>query len=395
MTRSSPHTPIEPDDVDMPPSASPPALVGAPPPALAPEDVDELRAQARSLVRDLGEAHGSRELQLADALAGVGVQAQRRASADLDLFRGRMKHLLKADGTQSQLWTSMTELRTALARIDPDELSRDRHGGWLGLARFRRSLPRLKLLERIALRHETVSREVERIEVKLRDGQLLLVRDNAELRQLFEQVEAEQAAVRKNAYLGELILRELDALIQRTTDPRKQERLRGAMHDVASRVQDLRTMEEAQSQFFVSIELTHANNARLGQAVERALALGSNVVSVGLAIQVALARQKRVLEATQRTREFLGEVIVANAAAINRHTAEIGDVYNSPVIALDKITQAHHDLLEAIETTARIQEEGIQTARANIARLSELTGELQARSQSLRAPAEESIAIEA
>jgi len=33
-------------------------------------------------------------------------------------------------------------------------------------------------------------------------------------------------------------------------------------------------------------------------------------------------------------------MLAANAAAINRHTQEIGDIYNQPVVALDKITQA-------------------------------------------------------
>lgn len=62
---------------------------------------------------------------------------------------------------------------------------------------------------------------------------------------------------------------------------------------------------------------------------------------VGLAIQSALSRQRRVLEATRRTREFLGNLIVANAASIRHDTQEIGDVYNNPVIALEKIAQAH------------------------------------------------------
>jgi uncharacterized protein YaaN involved in tellurite resistance len=143
-------------------------------------------------------------------------------------------------------------------------------------------------------------------------------------------------------------------------------------------------MEAVHTQFFVSIEMTRQNNNRLGQSVERTLALGSNVVMVGLAIQSALIRQKRVLEATQRTREFLGNLIVANAASIRQHTQEIGDVYNNPVIAIDKITQAHNDLMEAMDMADRLKQEGIDGARENIAKLSKLSADLQERSQGLR-----------
>ena len=83
-------------------------------------------------------------------------------------------------------------------------------------------------------------------------------------------------------------------------------------------------------------------------------------------------RQKKVMEATQRTREFLGVLIAANAVAIRQHTEEIGELYNNPVIAMDKITQAHNDLMEAMDTADRLKQEGIDTARENIAKLSQL-----------------------
>ena len=143
-------------------------------------------------------------------------------------------------------------------------------------------------------------------------------------------------------------------------------------------------MEAVHGQFFVSIDMSRENNARLGQTVERTLTLANNVVTVGLAIQVALARQKRVLVATQETREFLGNVIVANAAAIKQHTEEIGDVYNNPVIAIDKISQAHNDLIEAMDTADRLKQEGIDTARENIAKLSQLSSDLQRRALGIR-----------
>ena len=106
-----------------------------------------------------------------------------------------------------------------------------------------------------------------------------------------------------------------------------------------------------------------------------------------LAIQAALARQKRVLEATQRTREFLGNLILANAAAIKRHTVEIGDVYNSPVIAVQKIAQAHNDLVEAMDAVERLKQVGIDDARENITKLGELSAGLSDRVSELPEPA--------
>jgi uncharacterized protein YaaN involved in tellurite resistance len=184
----------------------------------------------------------------------------------------------------------------------------------------------------------------------------------------------------KFIFMGEVLSEQLDDLMNQVTDAKKRETIRNALYDVTMRVQDLRAMSEVHSQFFVSMEMTRQNNTRLAQAVDRTITLATNVVTVGLAIQVALARQRRVLEATQRTREFLGDMIVANAENIRRHTEEIGDVYKEPVIAIEKITQAHDALVEALDIASRLKDEGIASARDNISKLTQLAGTLETRS---------------
>ena len=204
-----------------------------------------------------------------------------------------------------------------------------------------------------------------------------------ELRRLYEDVEAQQQALQRQAFLGSILLHDLTELLADIADPMERDRIQAAVHDVATRLQDLHAMQEVHLQYFVSIELTRQNNNRLGQAVDRTLALATNVVTIGLAIQAALVRQAAVKEATERTREFLGEMIVQNAQAIRTQTDEIGDLYNEPVIAMDKLVQAHHDLLAALDAASRLREDGVATARRNIAELTTLTQEIGAKVQGL------------
>ena len=358
---------------------------------LTPQGVSDVELQgfksrALALVNELGDASGSRELELTDSITSLGVQAQRTAGGELDLLRTRMGDMLSQGGPSEDIAKDLVDLRLALNQINPHEL-RQASGmrkiiGYIPL--MNRFTPALKVLEKIALRYEPVSKQVTMIESKLREGRQMLDKDNIELRMLYQQVEQQQQPIQKNAYMGELVMHQLSDLLAQTDNSLKIERVRNALHDVSMRVQDLRTMEQVYTQFFVSIEMTRQNNNRLGQSVERTLALGSNVVMVGLAIQSALTRQKRVMEATARTREFLGNLIVANAASIRQHTQEIGNLYNNPVIAMDKITQAHNDLIEAMNEADRLKQEGIDTARENIAKLSQLSADMQKRSQVLR-----------
>ena len=356
------------------------------PQGLSDQESGLLKTRALALVNELGEASGSRELELSDSITHLGMQAQRAAGGELDLLRTRVGDMIGQGGPGGEIANDLADLRLALNQINPHEL-RQASGmrKFLSFIPFIHKLtPPLKVLEKVAIRYEPVSKQVTMIETKLREGRAMLARDNVEMRKLYEQVEQQQLPIQKNAYMGELVMQQLGELMGQTEDPLKTERVRNALHDVSMRVQDLRTMETVHTQFFVSIEMTRQNNNRLGQSVERTLALGSNVVMVGLAIQSALTRQKRIMEATQRTREFLGNLIVANAASIRQHTQEIGDLYNNPVIAIDKITQAHNDLIEAMNEADRLKQEGIDSARENIAKLSQLSADMQQRSQGVR-----------
>ena len=313
------------------------------------------------------------------------MQAQRIAGSNLGLLRGRVRDMMASEGTGNEIAKDLVELRVALNEINPNEMSKP------GIVRRVFSVipfsshfkPAVRMLERIAIRYEPVSRQVTMIETRLKEGRSMLVRDNIELRKLYEQIEEQQLPIQKNAYLGELVMSQLTGVIERTDDTLRVERLRNALHGVSTQVQDLRVMEVVHVQFFVGIEMSRQNNNRLGQSVERTLTLAINVVTVGLAIQRALEDQRLVLEATKRTQEFLGDMIVANAANIRQHTEAIGDIYNSPVIAIEKITQAHNDLMEAMDIADRLKQEGIDSARVNITKLSNLSTEMQQRAGAL------------
>jgi uncharacterized protein YaaN involved in tellurite resistance len=356
------------------------------PEGLKADEVRTLKQRAKEIVGDLERASGSKELEAIDSISNLGIQSQRSAASELNLLRARVGEMLSREGPAAAISGDMVELRMALRQINPHEIDDKGILGWLlsggPLGRAADSIR--EMLEKIAIRYEPVSKQIAVIEARLREGRAMLAKDNIELRKLYEAVEGQQMPVKRNAFLGELLIRELDALHRRTSDELKRERVRNILHDVSLRVQDLRTMEEVDVQFFVSIDMTRQNNTSLAQAVERTLSLSTNVVVIGLAIQMALARQKRVLEANQRTREFLGDLVATNAAVIKQHTTEIGDAYNNPVIAIEKVTQAHNDLLEALDAADRIKAEGIARARENIAKLAQMSSDLERRAQGMK-----------
>ena len=351
----------------------------APPRTMSIDEVDDARRQAAELARGVRESRGSKQLAVLDEVTSVGMVSQRNAGRQLELVKTRLAVFLNEGGASKSVATDLIGLRVALDRINPNLERSGLFSRTIGALPFLRNSAMVRSLTKIALRYEPVSQQITVIESKLREGRSLLARDNVELRRLYEDVENQQEVIENQAFLGELLLHEFSRLTADITDPIERDRIQSAEHDVATRVQDLRIMQEVHVQYFVSIELTRQNNNRLGQAVDRTLSLATNVVTIGLAIQSALVRQRAVKEATERTREFLGEMITQNAAAIRQQTEEIGDLYNDPVIAMDKLAQAHNDLLASLDIASRLREQGISTSRKNIAELTVLTKELSER----------------
>ncbi len=356
------------------------------PQGMSEDERNELRERAKALVGELSSVEGAKEMELIDSVTSVGIQAQRSSRPELDLLRVRVGEMLSQEGTGSDIAGSLVDLRMTLKEINPNELNNpSRLRSLTSIVPFVDRLPSpIKVLQKIAIKYEPVSRQIDVIETKLREGRMMLTRDNVELRQVYERVEEQRLPVQKNAYLGELLMAELQALIDQTDNPVKADRIRDALYNVSIRVQNLRVMDRVYDQFFVSIEMTRQNNTRLGQAVEQTLSVATNVVTVGLAIQSALIRERQVMEANARAQQFIGDLIVANAEAIKRHTEEIGEVYNNPVIAIDKIAQAHQELIEAMDLAERLKQEGIEKARVNITELSRLSEEFQQRAGALR-----------
>ncbi len=351
----------------------------APPRTMSIDEVDDARRQAAELALGVRESRGSKQLAVLDEVTSVGMVSQRNAGRQLELVKTRLAVFLNEGGASKSVATDLIGLRVALDRINPNLERSGLFSRTIGALPFLRNSAMVRSLTKIALRYEPVSQQIAVIESKLREGRSLLARDNVELRRLYEDVENQQEVIENQAFLGELLLHEFSRLTADITDPIERDRIQSAEHDVATRVQDLRIMQEVHVQYFVSIELTRQNNNRLGQAVDRTLSLATNVVTIGLAIQSALVRQRAVKEATERTREFLGEMITQNAAAIRQQTEEIGDLYNDPVIAMDKLAQAHNDLIASLDIASRLREQGISTSRKNIAELTVLTKELSER----------------
>lgn len=342
-------------------------------PAKASQDeVAALSSKASEIVTSLLEKSDDR-----DYVAGImnlGSEAQQKSSRKLELLKGRVGTMMtKLDGEGAKIPADLVKMRLELDKINPHVVEK---AGFF--SRLIGKVPGVgDRLKQIAVRYESVQTQIDAIVSNLREGRDELLRDNLSMEQLYDDLAAEQLNVQKNAYLGELLLQKLEEASPTVSDPGARHKLQNITHGVALRVQDLRTMEAVNNQFFLSIDMTCENNRLLSQSVDRTLTVTTNVITVGLAIAAALANQKQTLEATKATQEYAGNILAANAAAIRQQTTEIQSLYSDPVLALDKLTKGFDDLMAAMDEVEKAKATGIQKAKSGIAALSSMSRQLE------------------
>jgi uncharacterized protein YaaN involved in tellurite resistance len=347
-------------------------------------DQKRIEVTAVEAINKIKTLEGSQQLDYVDQIANVGFKAQQEASSKLDLFQVKMGKVFDSKEASSQkISNDILVLRESLRRINPSDIKRE----WIVqiISWFPGGNSLLNVLRKIDLRRQSVEGVITTIEKSLQNGRDMLAHDNAELSVLHKDLENTQVTIQKNAYLAEVMSQKLKEAIAASTDAAEQSQYKNVLFRVVTRDQDLRAMEETYEQFFVSIKITRENNNLLMDTVQRMLTLGMNVVTVAFAIHVALMRQHDVKVAVEGTRDFIGNLLMENAATIKRHVKEIGDLYKQPIIAIESIEKAHNDLLQAIDMVDQYKTTGIQTAEENIIRLKALSEEMRIKSTGTQA----------
>jgi len=377
MSTDNPTQPTTPAEAAPPPPA---ALTPVKPKGLEAEDENRLQETALQLAGEVHNSAGDR--QVARRLSALGVREQQKASKEIGLLKMRVGTMLgQLEGEGAEIPKTLIALRHTMDEINPNVLSQPS-----GIAKWIGKAPGVgKILKRIAVKYESVQTQIDHIMNGLRHGKDKLLQDNAELEQLYEQVGQAQRGVQESAYIGELLWQKIEDKLPEATDPAERQKLQAMMHRVVMRVQDLRTMEQVNLQFFASIDMTIQNNDTLCEQVDRTVMVTQSLLTVGLAIQAALASQKQIATAVKSVQESTAAMLEANAVAIGRQTTEIGEMQNNPVIALESVKKAHNSLIEAMDKMEEIRAVGTEKARAGIAELNKMSAALEPKVEALQA----------
>ena len=339
-------------------------------------DIGGMKEKSIALVGQVKEKTGPALMRAIDA---IGANSQKKMASANDLMSNSVSSLLKGLDGKSPTGEKLLELRSAMDDLNPHSLHNAWYFSWMPKGMKR------KAISRFVHKYEPMQKHVGGILSGLRAGKDDLLETSIELEHQYTEIEAAQKEIQAEIYIGELFIEEVDTLETQVdaSDVQEVQKLASVKNKAARRIRDLRTMEQAAVQFFISIDQTVATNELLSEQIDSALTVGPMVMTNALRIQVALAKQDTVKKAVQSFQEGLGDMMAQNAAAVNKAASEIGDLYNNPVIALEKMEEGFDQLMQAVSTANDTMANSTIKAREASAKLAEMTAKLSPVAQGL------------
>ena len=308
--------------------------------------------QARALAKQIDE----KNLQ---AIISYGAAAQKQ----LGEFSHQMLSHVQAKDT-GEIGDILNDLMERLNETDPNDLVAENQGF------FQKFFGKIKKsIYEMQAKYQEVGSQVDKIAIRLDHEKNGLLNDNLSLEQLYQRNKDFFDALTIYIAAGELKLAEL----QETLIPEALEKARvtGDQMDVQvvndleqfldrleKRNHDLKLTRQMTIQQAPQIRLIQNTNQALAEKIQSSITTTIPLWKNQIAIAMTLLRQKDAVTAQRQVSETTNQLIQKNSEMLKISTIETARENERGIIDLETLQKTQKDLIETLEETLKIQQEG-------------------------------------
>ena len=308
--------------------------------------------QARALAKQIDE----KNLQ---AIISYGAAAQKQ----LGEFSHQMLSHVQAKDT-GEIGDILNDLMERLNETDPNDLVAENQGF------FQKFFGKIKKsIYEMQAKYQEVGSQVDKIAIRLDHEKNGLLNDNLSLEQLYQRNKDFFDALNIYIAAGEIKLVEL----QETLIPEALEKARvtGDQMDVQvvndleqfldrleKRNHDLKLTRQMTIQQAPQIRLIQNTNQALAEKIQSSITTTIPLWKNQIAIAMTLLRQKDAVTAQRQVSETTNQLIQKNSEILKISTIETARENERGIIDLETLQKTQKDLIETLEETLKIQQEG-------------------------------------
>ena len=318
------------------------------------------------------------DLMDSQACLQFGTAAQRSIAEFTDQILSQVR--AKDSGYVGEL---LGELLAELKEVDVTDPGNDE--GFLAKVPFLKSAK--NKAEKLISRYEVLKVQVDRIEAKLEQARMEMLKDIG----MFDMMYEKNLEYFRNLNLyiaaGEEKIEEL----QREELPRLRKEAADSgdpmaaqlVHDFEEnagrfekKIHDLKLSRTIAIQTAPQIKLIQNNDKLLVDKIQTATLNTIPIWKSQIVIALGLGKQQKVLKLNQEISETTNELLARNAQLLKTNTVETAREAQRGVVDVETLKKTNQDLIETIRETLRIQQEGRKKRREAEAELTRLEDQL-------------------
>ena len=330
----------------------------------------EQEAQAKQLASQI-------DVKSTDAVMSYGANAQKQ----LGQFSQTMLNQVQSQDTGA-VGDALTSLMARLNEANPDELRAEDSNVFKKLfGKVRRSI------FEITAKYQKIGAQIDSIASRLEKEQQGLLTDNKMLDELYGQNKAYFDALNIYIAAAKLKLQELEgttipealAAAQASGDQMQVQEvndLKQFQARLEKRAYDLQLARQITLQQAPQSRLIQNTNQALAEKIQASINTAIPLWKNQVAIALTLLRQKDAVTAQRQVSETTNDLLKKNSEMLKISAVETAKENERGVVDIETLTQTQNDLVETLQQTLQIQQEGRTKRQAAEQELSNMESEL-------------------
>ncbi|MCP4137471.1 MAG: toxic anion resistance protein [bacterium] len=306
---------------------------------------------------------------------GIGAQSNISSFADTILDEVRTKDTGFAGD-------ALTDLMMTAKGLKVDSLS---SGGGLS------SIPIIGGLfdkvRRFIAQYESIATHIEEIVEELTKARMQLLKDVAMLDNLYEKNHEYLKELDIYIYAGELKLKEIQekllpelqaqaAQTKDTLDAQKVQDMTQMINRFEKKLHDLKLSRMVALQTLPQVRLIQNNDQVLVEKIQSSILNTIPLWKNQIVIAISLFRQKKALKLQQEVSDTTNDLLEKNAELLKDSSIKVARESERGIVDIDTLKKVHKNLIETIDETLKIQQDGKVKRQAAEVELGKLENEL-------------------
>jgi uncharacterized protein YaaN involved in tellurite resistance len=323
--------------------------------------IDKLPPERQAQAKELAAKIDTTDAQ---SVISYGSAAQTKLS---EFSQSMLNHVQVQD--IGPVGDSLTELMYRLQEANPDEL-RAGEGNI-----FQRVFGKVKQsIYEVTAKYQKIGAQIDKIAVKLDKEKDGLLKDNLMLEQLYQKNKDYFDALNIYIAAGELKMEELQTVTIPAAMKKAEET--GDQMDVQiandytqfldrldKRTHDLRLARQITIQQAPQIRLIQNTNQALAEKIQASVATAIPLWKNQVVIALTLLRQKDAVTAQRQVSETTNDLLKKNSEMLKISAIETAKENERGIVDIETLQKTQNDLVETIQETLRIQQEGKEKRR--------------------------------